>query len=144
VGCHVITIQTSAANGNITSARTKVRFDACLGFERGVSRSHRLGSLRGREVTVAEGPDDVDRTQYSEYTLAFNNIKSQLDATLIIILLLIISISSTYFGLQFRPSSGALDCFYSLWYKAPTMLPAGDTSSWSPEGSIVGALYHKL
>jgi len=30
-----------------------------------------------------------------------------------------ISISST------RPSSGALDCVYSLWYNAPTMLPAG-------------------
>jgi len=25
-----------------------------------------------------------------------------------------------------RPSSGALNCVYSLWYKAPTMLPAGD------------------
>ena len=38
--------------------------------------------------------------------------------------------------------SGALDCvFYSLWYKVPTMLPAGDMS---PAGSIVGTLYHKL
>ena len=36
------------------------------------------------------------------------------------------SISSTCFGRQFRPSSGALDCVYSLWYKTPTMLPAGD------------------
>ena len=34
-----------------------------------------------------------------------------------------------------RVSSGALDCVYSLWYNAPTILPAG---------SIVGALYHKL
>ena len=25
----------------------------------------------------------------------------------------------------FRLSSGALDCDYSLWYDAPTMLPAG-------------------
>ena len=24
-----------------------------------------------------------------------------------------------------RPSSGALDCVYSLWYEAPTVLPAG-------------------
>jgi len=49
--------------------------------------------------------------------------------------LLIIPISSTCFGRKFRPSSRALDCVYSLWYNAPTMLPAG---------SIVGALYHKL
>jgi len=34
--------------------------------------------------------------------------------------------SSTCFGRRFRPSSGALDCVYSFWYKAPTMLPAGD------------------
>ena len=37
----------------------------------------------------------------------YNNINSQLDATVII--LLIISISSTCFGRWFRPSSGALD-----------------------------------
>jgi len=60
-------------------------------------------------------------------------INSQLVAKIVI--LLTISISSTCFGQQFRPSSGALDCVYSLWYKAPTMLPAGN---------IVGALYHKL
>jgi len=40
-------------------------------------------------------------------------------------MLLIISIISTCFGQQFRLSSGALDCVYSLWYKAPKMLPAG-------------------
>jgi hypothetical protein len=39
--------------------------------------------------------------------------------------LLIIPISSTSFGRWLRPSSGALDCGYSLWYNAPTMLPAG-------------------
>ena len=38
--------------------------------------------------------------------------------------LLIIPISSTCFRRWFRPSSGALDCVYSLWYKARTMLPA--------------------
>ena len=37
--------------------------------------------------------------------------------------LLIIPISSTCFGRRFRPFSGALDCVYSLWYNAPTMLP---------------------
>jgi len=47
---------------------------------------------------------------------ACNSINSQLDATIMI--LLIISISSTYFGQKFRPSSGALDCVYSLWYNA--------------------------
>ena len=54
-----------------------------------------------------------------------NNINIKIDATIIILILLIISISSTCFGRLFRPSSGALDCVYSLWYKAQTMLPAG-------------------
>jgi len=40
------------------------------------------------------------------------------------VILLIISINSTYFGRYFRPFLRALD--------------------WSPAGSIVGALYHKL
>jgi hypothetical protein len=39
--------------------------------------------------------------------------------------LLIIQISWTCFGRLFRSSSGTLDCVYSLWYNAPTMLPAG-------------------
>ena len=39
--------------------------------------------------------------------------------------LLIIPISSTCFGRWFRQSSGAPDCLYSLWYNAPTKLPAG-------------------
>ena len=37
---------------------------------------------------------------------------------------LMISISSTCFGRRFRPSSGALDSVYSLWYNALAMLPA--------------------
>jgi hypothetical protein len=37
-----------------------------------------------------------------------------------------IAINTTYFGRKFRKSSGALDCVYSLWYNAPTMLPAGN------------------
>jgi len=52
-----------------------------------------------------------------------NNIDSQLDAT--VTFYLIIPISSTYFVRWFCPSSGALDCVYSLWYITPTMLPAG-------------------
>jgi hypothetical protein len=39
--------------------------------------------------------------------------------------LLTIPISSTCFGQWFSPSSGTLDCVYSLWYNAPTMLSAG-------------------
>jgi len=34
-------------------------------------------------------------------------------------------ISSTYFGLCFRPSSGALNCIYSFWYFPQILLPAG-------------------
>jgi len=48
---------------------------------------------------------------------------------------LVISISSTCFGRQFRPSSGALDCVYSLWHNTPAMLPVG---------SNAGALYHSI
>ena len=58
-------------NGNIISKGKEVRLDVCLGFERGVSRSRRLGSSRRGEVTVAEGPVEVNRTQYSEHTLTF-------------------------------------------------------------------------
>ena len=54
----------------------------------------------------------------------YNNKISQIDTTVII--LLTISISSTCFGPQFRPFSGAQDCVYRLWYKTPAMLPAGD------------------
>ena len=38
--------------------------------------------------------------------------------------LLLIPIISARFGRWFRPSSGALDCVYSLQYNAPNMLPA--------------------
>jgi len=69
----------------------------------------------------------------------YNNINSQLDGTIIV--LLIISFSSTCFGRQFRPSLGALDCVYSLWYNAPTVLPAGDQDEVSLAGSTDGALY---
>jgi hypothetical protein len=53
-------------NGNIISRGKEVRLDACLGFERGVSRSRRLGSSRRGEVMVAEGLVDEERTHYSE------------------------------------------------------------------------------
>jgi len=34
-------------------------------------------------------------------------------------------ISSTCFGPCFRPSSGALDCIYRLWFSPPTLLTVG-------------------
>ena len=46
--------------------------------------------------------------------------------------LLIIPIISTYFGLRFCSSSWAQDCVYSLWYNAPTMLPAGSLEAELP------------
>ena len=49
--------------------------------------------------------------------------------------LLIIPTSSTCFGRWFRPSSRTIDCVHSLWFNAPTMLPASN---------IVGALYHQV
>jgi len=68
-------------------------------------------------------------------TQIVNNINSQLYATIVILL---ISISSTCFGRQFRPSSGALDCVYSLWYEALTMLPAGSTAvtTWAEASNL--------
>jgi len=53
----------------------------------------------------------------------YNNKISQIDTTVII--LLTISISSTCFGPQFRPFSGAQDCVYRLFYNVLAMLPAG-------------------
>ena len=34
-------------------------------------------------------------------------------------------VSSTCFGWCLRPSSGALDCIYSIWFCLPVLLPAG-------------------
>ena len=50
-------------------------------------------------------------------------IDDQKDANFLYIYLY--PISSTYFGGCFCPSSGALDCIYSIWYSPPTLLPAG-------------------
>ena len=62
--------------------------------------------------------------------------------------LLIIPISSTCFRRWFRPSSGALDCVYRLWYNAPMMLPGSSLEVeflhfQATADNIVGALYHK-
>jgi len=78
------------------------------------------GNMRREILKISEGEFlCVLRNALTRY----NNTNSQPDATIII--LLIISNSSTCFGRLFRPSSGVLDCVYSLWYNAPTMLPAG-------------------
>ena len=72
-----------------------------------------VAKLRARTVTPRSftckiyRPFDVSVTAHHWY----NSINSQLDATIII--LLIISISSTCFGRYFRPSSGALDSVYN-------------------------------
>ena len=62
------------------------------------------------------------RTLNSGKILSTNNINSLLDAT-------IINFIDKYnqlnmFRAIIRPSSGALDCVYSLWYNAPAMLQA--------------------
>ena len=46
--------------------------------------------------------------------------------------LLIIPISSTCSGRQLRPSSGALEFIYSLWYNAPTTLLTGSLDEVEP------------
>jgi hypothetical protein len=56
------------------------------------------------------------------------------------------------FRVMVSPISGALDCVYSFWYNAPTMLPVAGSlegplyteASRLPAGNIVDALYHKL
>jgi len=40
-------------------------------------------------------------------------------------LIYIFLISSTCFGRCLRPSSGVLDCIYSIWYCPPVLLLAG-------------------
>jgi len=59
----------------------------------------------------------------------YNNIDNQLDATITVYL---IPISSTCFRRRFRPSSGTLDCVYSLCYNAPTVLPSGSQDAVPP------------
>jgi len=72
------------------------------------------GERENYTVTLRSGkafilfPCLLDGASWLKHHRTYNNINSQLDATIII--LLIISISSTWFGRQFRPSSGAPDC----------------------------------
>ena len=85
------------------------------------------GKSRPHRDSIPDRParsQSLYRLSYRAHLLnmvQYNNINSQLDTIIIIIIiiiiiLLIISISSTCFGRYFRPSSGALDCVYSLWY----------------------------
>ena len=61
-------------------------------------------------------------------------------------------ISSTCFGRCFRPSSGALDCIYSIWYSPPcccqpvswTRWNRSSISSMTSAGSNIDGLYQKL
>jgi hypothetical protein len=77
---------------------------------------------------------------------------NQQDAAIQVNLLFLVS--SACFGECFRPSSGALDCIYSIWYYSPKSLPAGVTdelrllcslnSSMTPAGSHLGEDYQIL
>jgi len=90
--------------------------------ERKASKKFRKGSLEFsyfNSIISKKKKFDVCVTMHHWY----NNMNSWLDATMII--LLTISISSACVRWSFRPSSGELDCVYSLWYKAPKFLPAG-------------------
>ena len=75
------------------------------------------GERENYTVTLRSGnavilfPCLLDGASWLKHHRTYNNINSQLDATIII--LLIISMSSTCFGRQFRPSSGAPDCVVS-------------------------------
>ena len=67
---------------------------------------------------------------------------------------LLFLVSSTCFGRCFRPSSGALDCIYSIWQYSPKLLPVGVldelkllcsfNSSKTPADSNLGEYYQIL
>jgi len=106
-----------------------VDFDICVTVHRWYTRAvfFSTSDRTSKEVRNTREPDlhvAWLRSSPTTTSAVVGSTNSQLDATIII--LLTISISSTCFGRQSRPSSGALDCVYSLWYSAPTMLPAGD------------------
>ena len=61
---------------------------------------------------------------------------NQQNATIEVNLLFLVS--STCFGRCFRPSSGALDCIYSIWWYSLKSLPAG------PAGSDLSEYYQML
>jgi len=63
----------------------------------------------------------------------------QQDATVFWLVYLFL-ISSTCFGRSLRPSSGAPDFIYSLWY----CLPMISISSVTPAGSNIRGQYQKL
>jgi len=48
------------------------------------------------------------------------------------------------FGRYFRQSSAALDCVYSLWYKAPTMLPCCINSACACQGEGSSIYFREL
>ena len=98
----------------------KIPFRNCISRARGKKRKRyeQCDIVRGATTSSTKSGN------YKQIAILSNNINSQLDATIIV--LLITLIISTCFGRSFRPSSGALNCVYSLWYNALAMLPAGD------------------
>jgi len=81
-----------------------------------------------------------------------NYESNQQDATKLVNLLFLVS--STCLGSRFRPSSGALDCIYSIWQYSAKLLPASVSdklellcsfnSSKTPAGSNLGEYYQIL
>jgi len=81
-------------------------------------------------------------------TLPYCYVCNQQDANIQVNLLFLVS--STCFGRCFRPSSGTLDCIYSIWLYSPKLLPAGvlgelkPNSPKTPAGSNLGEYYQIL
>ena len=63
----------------------------------------------------------------------------QQEATIQVNLLFLVS--STCFGRCFRPSSGALDCIYSIWQYSPKWPPAGVLLSWNAVLHVSGDVF---
>jgi len=98
-------------------------------------------SHKGRQLQTCSPVNITDTKTHctsSKVKVKFsNNIDNQLDAT---ITDLLTPISSTCFGRWLRPSSGASDCVYSLWYNALTMLLAGGQDAEHPDHRLATIL----
>ena len=83
-----------------------------------------LSVLEITKLNQAEAPH-CRNTQRRAECQAMNYVyeSNQQDATMQVNLLFLVS--STCFGRCFRPSSGALDCIYSIWQCSLKLLPAG-------------------
>ena len=82
-----------------------------------------------RQTVISYGVEGISICPLRLYILnGFEGIhffyeSNQQDATIEVNLLFLVS--STCFDRCLRPSSGALDCIYSIWQYSPKQLPAG-------------------